>query len=162
MKIPAFIGLIGGIVVGILQFYSMMLSMSTGPSGIVEMFLYYSPQLAYFTCIYMSIKMVAEMQSANTSTFKRCLKAGGITAIIITIIWGIAFFIALTHINVAADLKHMMETGRGSEIQEFLASITKQNMADRARYWSNPNFLLGFAVTVLVTVIFRLKEKRLS
>lgn len=51
-----------------------------------------------------------------------------------------------------------MEKGRGAEIQEFLASITKQNMADRARYWSNPNFLLGFAVTVLVTVIFRLKK----
>jgi hypothetical protein len=33
-------------------------------------------------------------------------------------------------------------------------------MADRAQFWSIPNFLLGFVMTVLVTVIFRLRGKR--
>ena len=146
--------------VGLLQFYSMMLSMEEGPNGTFEMLLYYSPQIVYFMCIYMSVKIFVKNQPERIPPFKGCLKAGGLTALIICILWGIAFFVALTHIDVEADMKRMIAAGQGALVKDFLASVTRQTMSDRTQFWSIPNFLLGFAMTVLVTVIFRLKGKK--
>jgi hypothetical protein len=160
LKPSVLIGIIGGIVIGLLQFYSMHLSMELGPSGTFEMFLYYSPQLFYIMCIYMSIKIFARSQDTPIPDFKGCLKAGGITAILISLLWGIGFFVALTHLDVAADVKHMLAAGADKkDINDFLSNVTKQVMMDRTQFWIIPNFLLGFAVSVLVTVIFRLKRK---
>jgi hypothetical protein len=160
MRSSLLLGFAGGIVVGLLQFYSMILSMEDGPNGTFEMFLYYSPQIIYFMCIYMSVKVYVKNQPEKVPSFKGCLKSGGITALIICICWGIAFFVALTHIDVAADIKRMIANGQGSRVKDFLASVTRQTMADRTQFWSIPNFLLGFVMTVLVTVIFRLKGKK--
>ncbi len=160
MRSPVVIGIVGGIVVALLQFYSMMLSMENGTSGTFEMLLYYSPQIIYFMCIYMSVKIFTKTQPNVVPEFKGCLKAGGLTAVLITVIWGIGFFVALTHIDVEADVKRMIAAGHKDQVNQFLSAVTKQTMMDRAQFWSIPNFLLGFVMTVLVTVIFRLKGKK--
>src|ERR1041385_7924817 len=100
MRSSLVLGFVGGIVVGLLQFYSMILSMETGPNSTFEMFLYYSPQIVYFMCIYMSVKVYVKNQPEKVPSFKGCLQSGGVTALLICICWGIAFFVALTHINV--------------------------------------------------------------
>lgn len=125
-----------------------------------QMFLYYSPQILYFMSIYMSVKIYTRSQPNPVPDFKGCLKAGGVTAILITIIWGIGFFVALTHIDVAQVVKQMVDTGHKAEVNAYLSMVTKQTMADRTQFWSIPNFLLGFVMTVLVTVIFRLRGKK--
>lgn len=160
MRSPVLIGIGGGIVVALLQFYSMMLSMEDGAAGTFEMLLYYSPQIIYFMSIYISVKIFTRSQPNAVPEFKGCLKAGGLTAVIITIIWGIGFFVALTHIDVSQNVKQMIASGHGNEVNAFLSSVTKQTMMDRAQFWSIPNFLLGFVMTVLVTVIFRLRGKK--
>ncbi len=160
MKSSLLYGLGGGVIVGLLQFYSMHLSMEDGPTGTFEMFLYYSPQLLYFMCIYMAVKTYTLTQTDAVPSFKGCLKAGGLTAVIATIIWGIGFFVALTQLDVATDVKKMIASGHGEVVKEFLSMVTLQTMADRAQFWSIPNFLLGFVMTVLVTVIFRLRGKK--
>ncbi|MEO5642069.1 MAG: hypothetical protein ABIQ40_10245 [Bacteroidia bacterium] len=162
MRSSVLIGFVGGIIVALLQFYSMKLSMEDGATGTFEMLLYYSPQIIYFMCIYMSVKIFTRMQPNTVPEFKGCLKAGGLTAVIITIIWGIGFFVALTHIDVPHDVKRMIESGHKDEVNLFLSSVTKQTMMDRAQFWSIPNFLLGFVMTVLVTVVFRLRGKKAS
>lgn len=156
MRYSVLIGLIGGIVIAFLQYISALII----PEGTAGLLLYYSPQIVFFMCIYMSVKIYTQQQKERVPGFKECLKAGAITSILIVLLWSIGVFVTLTHTDVNANMQHLISTGRGAYVREFLSQWTKQRMFDQAKMWSLMNFLLGFAMTVLVTVIFRLRGKR--
>lgn len=156
MRSSVLIGFIGGIVIATLQYISALII----PEGTTGLLLYYSPQIVFFMCVYMSVKIYTQQQKESVPGFKECLKAGAITSILIVLLWSIGVFVALTHTDVNANMKHLIATGRGAYVNEFLSQWTKQRMFDQAKMWSLMNFLLGFAMTVLVTVIFRLRGKK--
>jgi hypothetical protein len=160
LKPALYIGLIGGFVIGLFQFYAVIHSMGNDASGGFDFFLYNSPRILYFMCIYMSIKLYARSQPGIIPDFKGCLKAGGICMAIILLLWFIAFFVAFTHTDVPALIKYNIEHGHKAEVPNILNNFTKQGMFDRALLFSYPNFILGFAAVVLVTIIFRLRGKK--
>ena len=153
MKSPILIGLIGGIVIASLQF----ISMTNEPGGTFGWLLFYSPLIFYFMCIYISIK---RMMENGVLDWKKGLKAGGITALLISLIWGIGIFIGITHIDVGALIHYKVQHNEKADIPHVLANFSRQGIFDQAKFFSMPNFLLGFAMTVLVTVVFRLRGKR--
>ena len=153
MKFPLLYGLIGGAVIACLQF----ISMTHEPGGTFGWLLFYSPLILYFMCIYMSIKNV---MVDGILDWKTGLKAGGLTAVLISFIWGIGIFIAMTHIDVASLIHYKIQHHETSDIQHVLSNFTRQGMFDQTKFFTFPNFLLGFIMTVLVTVVFRLRGKR--
>lgn len=143
-------GLIGAVIVSGLQL-TMMLGNMTGVGGGI---LYYSPMLAYFASIYMSIKKTREVQPDQQLPFKTGLKAGGVTAVIICFAWGISFFIGLTHQDVQGFVNYKIANGQQDEIPKYLEAFSsRQHMFDMTKFWAMPNFLLGFLVIVLTTVL---------
>jgi hypothetical protein len=159
MRSSVIIGVIGGIVIGSLQFISIMRSMGDH-TGTLDMLLFYSPQIFYFMCLYMSIKIYARNQPTPIPEFKGCLKAGGITMVLIILGWFIGFFVALTHTDVNALVKANIANGRKADVPLILDNFTKQHMFDNAKLYTLPNILLGFAIIVLLTVITRLRAKK--
>ncbi len=129
-------------------------------TGTLDMLLFYSPQILYFTCLYMSIKIYSRNQRLVVPEFKGCLKAGGITMVLIVLFWFIGFFIAITHTDVNALVRTNIEKGHKDDIPLILDNFTKQHIFDTAKLYTLPNILLGFAIIVLVTIIFRLRGKR--
>jgi hypothetical protein len=87
------------------------------------------------------------------------LKAGVITAAIIAFIWGIGFFVGLTHIDPRANVDYLIATGQKSKIVESLSYLTRQNMFERAKFWSMPNFLTGFLIAIAATAILSRKRR---
>jgi hypothetical protein len=162
MRSSVLIGFFGGIVVGLLQFWTIMRSMHTDFEGTFNMLLFYSPQIVYFMCIYMSIKIYTRVQPNDIPDFKGCLKAGGTTMLIIVLFWWAAIFVGLTHTDVSAVVKYAIQQGQKSNVSLILANYSKQGMFDHAKWLTMPNFLLGFVMTVLVTIILRLRGKRAS
>jgi hypothetical protein len=162
LRSSVIIGFLGGILAGVLLFFSLKLALAGGPGGALEILLYFSPQIVYFMCVYMSIKIFTRNQPNPVPDFKGCLKAGGITSLIISLIMGIGYFIGLTHIDIDQHVKEMIAAGQGDKVKAALAGFTKQMMMDRTQRWIMPNFLLGFAISVLVTVIFRLRGKKVA
>ena len=152
MKFSALIGLIGGLVIACLQY----ISMTNEPGGTFGWLLFYSPLIFYFMCIYISIKRT--MESAAPS-FKDGLKAGGITALLISTIWGIGIFIGITHIDIAGLIHYKIAHKDTADIKHVLSNFTRQGMFDQTKFFTFPNFLLGFVMTVLVTVVFRMRKK---
>jgi hypothetical protein len=153
MKVPVIIGLIGGIVIASLQF----ISMTNEPGGSFGWLLFYSPLIFYFMCIYVSIR---RMLVNGELDWKMGLKAGGVTALLISLIWGIGIFVGITHTDVNALIQYKIQRHESAEIPHVLANFTRQGIFDQAKFFSMPNFLLGFAMTVLVTVVFRLRGKK--
>ena len=134
--------------------------MQTDFQGTFDMILFYSPQIVYFMCIYMSIKIYVRTQPNAVPEFKGCLKAGGISMLIIVLFWWIAIFVGLTHTDVKAVVNYAVEHGQKSNVPLILQNYSKQGMFDHAKWLTMPNFLLGFVMTVLVTIVFRLRGKR--
>lgn len=115
--------------------------------------------ITYFAFIYLVIKKTKDEQPDNILPFKTGLKAGGVTALMICLVWGIAFFIGLTHQDVPAQVSYMIANGQKSEVPAMLAAYNRQHMFDITKFWMMPNFLLGFLVILLATVILA-KRKR--
>ena len=115
--------------------------------------MYYAPMLCYFFFLYLAIKKTKTGQPDGILPFKTGLKAGGVTALIICLAWGIAFFIALTHTDVHAQVAFLVENGQSEQIPELLTAMNRQHMFDITKFWMMPNFLLGFLVIVLATVL---------
>jgi hypothetical protein len=154
------IGFVGGIVIGLLQFWAIYRSMHTTSLGTIDLLIHYSPQIVYFMCIYMSVKIYTRIQPHQVPEFKGCLKAGGITMAIICLFWWIATFVAFTHVDVRAAVNTAIAQGHKADVPLILKNFTRQGMFDHAKWMTLPNFLLGFVMTVLVTVIFRLRGKK--
>ena len=149
-------GIIGACLVGAVQ----LLNMLGNFSGTMGGFLFYAPMLLYFTCIYMSIKKTKELQPDQVLPFKTGLKAGGITAFIICFTWGICFFIGLTHQDVQGFVNYKIANGQEAEIPQYLTAFSsRQHMFDMTKFWVMPNFLLGFLVIVLSTVLIARKKR---
>ena len=159
MKSSFLIGIIGGAIVGFLQYFSFMRTMQVDTIGTLELLLFYSPQIVYLMCIYMSIKIYVRNQSNAIPDFKECLKAGGITMLLIVLIWWVAIFVSLTHTDVKALVNYSIQHGNKDDVPLILANYSAQGIFDHSKILSLPNFLLGFVVTVLVTVIMRLRKK---
>lgn len=154
MRTPLLIGIAGGIVIGFLQFFSVT-SQANGVSGGL---LYYSPMLLYFAAIYVSIKSVSRQE--EEFEFKNGLKAGVITAVLISIMMAIGYFVGLTHLDVASTVRYDLAHGTANDVMlKQLAHWNRQYMFERAKNWSIPNFLLGFVISLAVTLIIR---KRLA
>ena len=154
MKFPILFGLIGGVVIASLQF----ISMTNEPGGTFGWLLFYSPLILYFMCIYMSIKKV--LTTDGILDWKLGLKAGGITAVLISLIWGIGIFVGITHIDVNALVNYKIQHHETKDIPHVLANFSRQGIFDQAKFFSMPNFLLGFVMTVLVTIVFRVRGKK--
>lgn len=154
---PAFLyGIIGTVLVGGVQLLN-MLGNFTGTFG---GFLFYAPMLLYFTCIYLSIRKTKDVMPDGILPFKEGLKAGGITAFIICITWGIAFFIGLTHQDVQGFVNYKIAHGEQDQIPQYLAAFSdRQHMFDMTKFWVMPNFLLGFLVIIGATVIVARRKK---
>ncbi len=90
----------------------------------------------------------------SSFSFKVGLKSGGITATIMSFIWGIGFFIALTHTDVHGLIKYLIDSGQRDQIKIILPQVNEQAMFERTKFFTIPYFLLGFFVTVAVTLIF--------
>lgn len=150
MKFPSLYGIIGGTIIACLQF----LSLTNEPGGTFGWLLFYSPLILYFMCIYMSIKKV---YANGANDWKLGLKAGGVTALLISFIWGIGVFVGITHIDVAALIHYKIQHHENADIPHVLANFSRQGMFDQTKFFTFPNFLLGFIMTIFVTVIFRLK-----
>ena len=155
MKQAIFIGLAAGILIGAAQYVSM-----TGTyTGTLGGLLYYSPLLIFFASIYVAIKRTRD-SSEDQLTFKIGLKTGGVASLIICLIWGIAFFIALTHQNVREFMNYKIANHQESEIPQYLRAFSnRQTYFDMTKFWVMPNFLLGFLITVMAT-IFLLKRQK--
>jgi hypothetical protein len=158
MKHSFLIGIIGGAVVGFLQYFSFIHSMHADMGNFLEQLFFFSPQIIFFMCIYMSIKIYVRNQPDPVPDYKRCLKAGGITMLIIVLFWWIAFFVSLTHTDVNALIKYTAQNDK-EDIPVVLANYTAQGIFDHSKFLILPQFLLGFVMTVLVTVITRLRKK---
>jgi hypothetical protein len=151
MKTAVLTGIVGGIVAGILTFFS--LTMAGDSEGAI---LYYSPLLVFLACIYYSVKRTNAEKNNGVISFKDSLKAGGVTSIFLAVLIGIGFFVALTHTDVNGLLHFMMEKNMPKEeIQKTLAGVTKQDMFERAKFWTMPYFLLGFLMTVGVAFVLK-------
>lgn len=151
MRIAVLTGIIGGIVVGTLTFFS--LTLASDQEGSI---LYYSPLLIFLACIYYSVKKTNDVKNNGTISFKDSLKAGGVTAVFLSVLIGIGFFVALTHTDVNGLLRYLVEQKTSNEeIRKTLAGVTKQEMFDRAKFWAMPYFLLGFLMTVGVAFILK-------
>lgn len=149
MKIALLTGIFGGIVAGVLQYLSITVGITSG-GGL----LYYSPHLVLLACIYFSIKRTAT--NSGEISFKESLKAGGITAALIAFMIGVGFFVGLNNTDVPGLVQYMREQNMTSaEISKTLGEITKQNMMDRAKFWTMPFFLLGFLMTVGIAFILK-------
>jgi hypothetical protein len=160
MRSSVLIGIVGGVVIGLLQFWGLSrLLHITSPNGI-DYLIHFSPQIIYFMCIYMSVKIYTRIQPNTVPEFKGCLKAGGITMLIICLFWLISIFVWLTHVDVRAAVNYAIEHGKKAEVPLILTNYSKQGMFDHAKWMTMPNFLLGFVMTVLVTIIFRLRGKK--
>lgn len=156
MRTAFIYGLIGAAVVGSLQF----LSMTTSMDGVTGAMKYYSPMICYFAFIYFAIKRTKMEQPDQILPFKTGMKAGGITAIIICLTWGAVFFVGLTHTDVVGFVNYKISLGQQNEIPDYLAAFSsRQNMFDMAKFWSMPNFLLGFLVIILATVLQAKRKK---
>jgi hypothetical protein len=160
MRAPALIGFFGGIVIALLQAWAIHRSMHSNYDGTMDMLLHYSPQIVYFMCIYMSVKIYTRIQPNEVPEFKGCLKAGGVTMLIICLFWWIAIFVSITHTDVRAVVNFAIEHDQKANVPLILQNFSRQGMFDHAKWMTLPNFLLGFAMTVLVTVIFRLRGKK--
>jgi hypothetical protein len=156
MRTAFIYGLIGAAVVGALQFLAMTSSLEGTSGGM----LYYSPMICYFAFIYFAIKRTKMEQPDQHLPFKTGMKAGGITALIICLVWGAVFFVGLTHTDVVGFVHYKMDHGQQNEIPQYLAAFSsRQNMFDMAKFWSMPNFLLGFLVIILANVLLARKKK---
>lgn len=143
-------GLIGALLVSALQLTTMIGNFSGTGGGV----LYYAPMLMYFASIYMSVKKTKEVQPDQQLPFKTGLKAGGITAVIVCFAWGISFFIGLTHQDVQAFVNYKIANNQQDEIPQYLQAFSsRQHMFDMTKFWVMPNFLLGFLIIVLTTVL---------
>jgi len=150
-------GLIGAGIVATLQLVSMIGTFSGAVGGL----LFYGPMLVYFSCIYLAIKRTKEEQPDQVLPFKTGLKSGGITALIICLVWGISFFIGLTHQDVRAFVQYKIANGQQSEIPAYLEAFSsRQHMFDMTKFWVMPNFLLGFLVIVGATVLIARRRKK--
>jgi len=157
MRTAFIYGLVGAAVVGILQFFAMTSSLE----GIAGGMLYYSPMICYFAFIYLAIKRTKMEQPDQVLPFKTGLQAGGITAIIICLTWGIVFFVGLTHTDVVGFVHYKIANGQQSEIQQYLSAFSsRQTMFDMAKFWSMPNFLLGFLVIILANVVLARRKPK--
>lgn len=154
MKKSILVGLTAGTLIGGLQLVVMLCNLTGAIGGIV----YYLPMLIYFAGIYTSIKQTRD-NAGGAIGFKDGLKAGGLTALISCLMWGIAFFIGLTHQDVYAFIHYKVANHQENEIRSYLGAFTRQNMFDMSKFWVIPNFLLGFVITVMAT-IFLLKRKK--
>lgn len=147
---------IGSVLVGGIQLLNMLVNFSGTVGGI----LFYTPMLLYFACIYLSIKKTKEIQPDGILPFKEGLKAGGVTALIICLMWGIAFFVGLTHQDVQAFVNYKIANGEQEQIPQYLdAFSSRQHMFDMTKFWVMPNFLLGFLVIIGATVIVARRRK---
>jgi hypothetical protein len=153
LKFPVLVGIFGGIIVGFLQFLS--ITQGEGNFGAV---LFYSPLILFFAVIYMSIKKTRD-KDPGAFSFKTGLKAGGITATIMSLFLGIGVFIALTQTDVHGLVKYLIDIGKRDQIKETLSEITRQKMFDRAKFFAIPFFLLGFFITLAVTMIFSKRNR---
>lgn len=156
MRTALLYGAIGAVITGVLQF----ISMTSDLTGTFGGLLYYGPMLCYFTFIYFSIKKTKSEQPDQVLPFKTGLKAGGLTALLICAVWGIAFFIGLTHQDVRGFVNYKIANGQQSEIPQYLEAFgSRQHMFDMTKFWVMPNFLLGFLVIVLATVILARRKR---
>lgn len=148
--------LIGTVLVGGIQFLNMLGNFTGSMGGL----LFYAPMLLYFASIYLSIKKTKDAQPDGVLPFKEGLKAGGITALIICLTWGIAFFVGLTHQDVQAFVNYKIAHGEQDQIPQYLdAFSSRQHMFDMTKFWVMPNFLLGFLVIIGATVIVARRRK---
>ena len=156
MKPSLLFGAIGAAVVGALQLTSMLGNFTGSVGGL----LFYGPMLVYFSCIYLAIKRTKDEQPDQVLPFKTGLKAGGVTALIICIVWGITFFIGLTHQDVNAFVQYKITNGQQAEIPAYLEAFSsRQHMFDMTKFWVMPNFLLGFLVIIGATVLIARRNK---
>ncbi|HEU4717575.1 MAG TPA: hypothetical protein VFU15_07070 [Bacteroidia bacterium] len=152
MSVPVRIGIIGGIIIGLLQFYTLIAC----PPGFIGGIIFYSPQILYFACIYLSIR---KTKAAGEASFKGGMKAGVITAFFIAIIWGIGFFIGMNNIDVHGQALYALAHGTSkADVLAILKGWTQDAMIERTKFWMIPNFLLGFVVSLAVTIILRRKN----
>jgi hypothetical protein len=160
MRSSLLLGFAGGIVVGLLQFSSLWREVHGYFIGTPDVLLHFSPQILYFMFLYMSIKIYTRNQPQEIPDFKGCLKAGGITMVIILLFWWIAFFVGLTHTDMQALVKYKIQNGQKAELPLIFENYTMQGMFEHSKWLTLPNILLGFAVIVMVTIIFRLRGKK--
>ena len=154
MKQPLIYGLVGGVIIAMFQF----LSLNGNYTGVLGGLIYYAPMLIYFALIYQSIKKTKQTQPDGNLTFKEGLKAGGATAVVACLLWAIGFFIGLTHTDVRANVAYMYANGQGADVPKLLEGFNKQHMLDVTKFWSMPNFQLGFHVIILSTVLLTRKR----
>lgn len=152
MRFPLLVGIGSGLAVGLLQFFSI-----TRGGGQFGALLYYSPLLVYFAAIYISIKKTRDARP-EAFDFKTGLKAGCITAGIAALFLGIGFFVALTHTDIPGLILYLEENGQRDQITSILSSVNRQAMFDRAQFFTIPYFLIGFVVSIAVSLLLRKKQ----
>ncbi|HTF02535.1 MAG TPA: hypothetical protein VK826_00860 [Bacteroidia bacterium] len=156
MRPSLLMGIIGSVIVAGLQLTS-MLGDFTGTWGGM---LFYGPMLFYFACIYLSIRKTKDIQPDHVLPFKTGLKEGGITALFICVSWGIAFYIGLTHQDVRGFVNYKIANNQQAEIPAYLQAFSSpQHMFDMTKFWAMPNFLLGFLIIILSTVLIARRKK---
>lgn len=156
MKPSITTGLIGAALVAAFQLLTMIGNFTGSLGGL----LFYAPMLIYFASIYFSIKRTKNEQPDQILPFKTGLKAGGITALIICIVWGIAFFIGLTHQDPYMIASYMKANNQTGDIPKMLETFSdRQIMFDRTKFWAMPNFLLGFLIIVGSTVVLARRKR---
>jgi len=156
MKSSITTGMIGAALVAAFQLTTMIGNFTGSIGGL----LFYAPMLIYFASIYFSIKRTKNEQPDQVLPFKTGLKAGGITALIICIVWGVAFFIGLTHQDPYMIASYMKANNQSADIPKMLETFSdRQIMFDRTKFWAMPNFLLGFLIIVGLTVVLARRKR---
>ena len=151
-------GLIAGFVMMTLELLVLVV-----PNGTATSILQYGSRIVFIAAIYLGIKLTKEKELNDTLSFKDGLKFGVLTAAIAGLLFSAYSFVAWTHLDMDMYMTEMRNAGlTNSKIRIALSNLTESNMLSGALFLAITNVIIGFFVSVVVTLLLRKSNNLLT
>lgn len=148
------IGLITGAVAAVSIIVKIKVEMPVLPLTIVH----FTGMIAFVGGIYVAVKRTRDREMGGFIGFRQALRSGTITALISSIFQAVAMYYCMTTVDYL-HVNNPLTNKPFSETPSLLLQISEQNMFNGTIYWTIPNILLGFMVSVAAGLLLRKNQE---